>query len=643
MKTGEFQKVYEYIHDMSQSNATMYIPKVWNKYIGYTNYQENDKDEICVNTYEFYQKVLERIIELESPTIYELKQSQIYCAMPRYSTAWDIDHTGNLNHGTFFRLMILLPMLHFTGNNILYLLPINEYSNKNKKGDIGSPFAIKDFYKLDANLHDSLLDGIETFTLDDELHALVQACHIMGIRIVIDFIPRVTARDCNIIKDHPDWVYWIRKEYEKEFKTPEIPGLDFFQECTMENLQLVYTAESTKKHISNFVLPPSDLNPVLWEEIKRESAEKSIDLFDLIEERMGITTMSAHSDWINDVQPIWTDITFWKLYMDNQPLAQQYLDKNQAPYVMFDTIKANKFPATIPNKELWDMFDEVLKYYVNVFDLDGFRFDIGHTLPPELLGHLFDTVKEYKKNAIFISEDLFNRNHESAAKTGYNIMLGSSWREVANLTKDAYTQFVKELSELKLYAYACAETHDTPRIVSRKSGKELARSLAIVNSFLPHGIPFMLTGYEAGEEQPMNCGLADNTGGAPIKKAFFNSIGIDWTKDGVSEFIDYLEKIYTLRVTYDKLTPFDAFELIETEMAILVFTYTCKNIVVIFNYNLEQPTVVDCDLLGINLREYEIKLLSDCDSSVIAQEENLIELSVGGTVILKKYNSNGGI
>ena len=68
----------------------------------------------------------------------------------------------------------------------------------------------------------------------------------------------------------------------------------------------------------------------------------------MIEKEFGITTPPAHSDWINDVQPIWTDITFWKLYMDNNPWASKYLSKDQPDYVMFDTIKTNKFPAKEP-------------------------------------------------------------------------------------------------------------------------------------------------------------------------------------------------------------------------------------------------------------------------------------------------------
>ncbi|WP_294350602.1 alpha-amylase family glycosyl hydrolase [uncultured Clostridium sp.] len=634
MEDREFRIFKEYLENKIDEEK-IYIPTVWNKYIGFNEFTLVDDEVICVEKYSFYRKVVDKIEEMKSEVDFDLKHSGIYCALPRYSTAWDIKNNGELSNGTFIRMLILLPMIKLLGNNVLYLLPITEYSNKNKKGDMGSPFAIKDFYKLDESLHDSIVDEIFDFSINEELKVLIQACHVMGIRVVIDFIPRVTARDSNLIKEHPDWVYWIKKDYDKDFKTPEIPNIEFFTECTKENLAQVYSAESTKKHLQQFVYPPNELNPELWEEIKKEAEQNGKDLFDLVEEKMNITTMSAHSDWINDVQPIWTDITFWKLYMDNQPLAAELVSKEQPPYVMFDTIKANKFPAKIPNQKLWDLFKDVLKYYTVEFSIDGFRFDIGHTLPKELLNSLFETVKKYKPNAIFISEDLFNRNHENAYKTGYNIMLGSSWREVADMKKSTYNKFVKELKDLKLYAYACAETHDTPRIVSRKGGMKLSKALAIINSFLPHGIPFMLTGYEVGEEQPMNCGLADNTNGAPIKKAFFNNIKIDWTNRVNLKMIDFLEELSTLRKELDNITSPEQFNVIDTLSNTLVFEYSRNKLVVIFNYDSENELVFNGEEINENLGDYNTRILSDKDI-ILNKAENTIKLPALGAVLLYK-------
>ena len=628
----KIDQLEKYLEELHQED-TMYIPAIWNKYVGYQECNKISDQIIEVNTVKFYRFTIKRIKDMQCEINTDIKNSQIYCAMPRYTMAWDIHNQQCLSDGTLIRMLILLPTLKKMNINVLYLLPITEYSNRNKKGDIGSPFAIKDFYKLDPNLHDELVDGLKKFTLDDEFHVLVEACHILGIRVVIDFIPRVTARDSNLIKQHPDWVYWIKKDYEKDFLTPEIPGLDFFQECTEDNLEQVYSAQSTKKHLKQFVLPPNELNREEWEKILLEADQKGADLFQLIEDRMGITTPPAHSDWINDVQPIWTDITFWKLYFDNNPKAAQYVDNDQPPYVMFDTIKANKFPAKIPNQELWDLFTDVLEYYAKEFNLDGFRFDIGHTLPPELLKRLFEKVREYVQDPIFISEDLFNRNHENALRTGYNIMLGSSWKEVENITKPSYQTFISELSQMKIHAYACAETHDTPRIVTREGGINLARGLAIINNFLPNGVHFILSGYEVNETQPMNCGLADNTAGAKVDKAFFNRICMDWTGEHASEMLDYVIAVNQVRETYKNSIDPEKFKLLTVKDECICFTYDER---IIICMNLDLKNKAELQIKEINLDDYVEVIHSARDTANTVADRDTIQLQAAEAVVLVK-------
>lgn len=630
-KAVRLDKFYDYISE-SDDSKEIYIPQVWNSFIGCLYEKTNKKNVIRVNEAQYFKTVIEKIRELKDEMDTDIKHSRIYCAMPRYTMAWDTKGDGSISNGTLVRMLALLPILKKMQVNVLYLLPITEYSTRNQKGDMGSPFAIKDFYKLDPNLHDEITDGMNDFSLDDEFHILVEAAHLIGIRIVIDFIPRVTARDSNLILEHPDWFYWIDKDYEKDFKTPEIPGLDFFEECTVDNIEKVYLAESTKKHLTHFRKAPNLLNTAKWEEVVERIHETGENALALIEKEFGITTPPAHSDWINDVQPIWTDITFWKLYMDNNPWASKYLSKDQPDYVMFDTIKTNKFPAKEPNQQLWDLFEDVLKYYATEFKLDGFRFDIGHTLPPALLQRLFETVREYVKNPIFISEDLFNRNHESARKTGYNIMLGSSWNEVSHISKETYENFILELKDMNIMAYACAETHDTPRIVTRKGGKKLSRSLAIVNNFLPNGAHFMLAGYEINESQPMNCGLADNTNGAPIKKAFFNEMIMDWDSDDAKKMIDYLINVNTIRKDLEDSIDAKDFEMMDIDNSAIGFKYG-DDAMVFFNTDMDNP--VNIHLPEDSLDNYKVAV-SSSDSFPQNNESSEITLDGASALLLCK-------
>ncbi|MHA6532173.1 alpha-amylase family protein [Paenibacillus sp. BAC0078] len=531
-KDSNFRLVQDYLSAHKDKDIEpIWIPAVWNE-CQYERVLSEKDGEICVHPYDFmtehfnYLDKLSWRYSLKERT--DLDDSAIYSTLIRYSTAWDYNHDGTIESGTFLRFCILLPLLKKMGINILYMLPVNQYSKLNLKGDIGSPYAVQSLFHLDQNLHDSLLDGMKQFTIHDELSALVEACHLLDIKTVLDFIPRVTAKNSEFITEHPDWVYWIKTEALEGFAPPPVPELGFFEECTPDKLETVYRSQETAAFLRKFSLPPNELHPVLWQQLKEKAAKTGEELLTLVEQEMGITTAPAHSDWINDVQPVWTDITFLRLYKDVSPQVRHLISPDQAPYVLFDTIKCNYYPGDEPNLELWDVLEQVVRFNLERYGIDGFRIDIGHVLPTPLLTRIFDTIKEINPNAILISEDLFNRNHKKAASTGYNIMLGSGWNVMTQITKENLVSFLEELPELCIHVFACAETADTPRITSR-GGVEVARMIAVFNQFLPNAIPYVTTGYEMNEEQPLNCGLGDNTNGEDIARAFFNVMQINWT------------------------------------------------------------------------------------------------------------------
>ncbi|WHY19425.1 alpha-amylase [Paenibacillus sp. G2S3] len=531
-KDSKLRLVQDYLSTYKDKDVEpIWIPTVWNE-CQYERVLFEKDGEICVHPYDFMTEHLKYVDKLSWR--YMLKQhtnlddSAIYSSLIRYSTAWDYNHDGTIESGTFLRFLIILPLLKKMGINILYMLPVNQYSKLNLKGDIGSPYAVQSLFHLDQNLHDSLLDGMEEFTIHDELSALVEACHLLDIKTVVDFIPRVTAKNSAFINEHPDWVYWIKMQELEGFAPPPIPELGFFEECTPDKLETVYRSQETADFLRKFSPPPNELHPILWQQLKEKAAKTGNELLTLVEQEMGITTAPAHSDWINDVQPIWTDITFLRLYKDFSPHVRHLISPDQAPYVLFDTIKCNDYPGEEPNLELWDVLEEAVRFNLQKYGIDGFRIDIGHVLPIPLLTRIFDTIKEMNPNAILISEDLFNRNHKKAASTGYNIMLGSGWNVMTQITKENLVSFLEELPELNIHVFACAETADTPRITSR-GGVEVARMIAVFNQFLPNAIPYVTTGYEMNEEQPLNCGLGDNTNGEEISRAFFNVMQINWT------------------------------------------------------------------------------------------------------------------
>lgn len=568
----------------------IWIPEIWNE-CGYTDMLDTKHREIKVDPVPFLLHHLNYLFQLSESYAFEeqsLDRSIIYSSLVRYTAAWDYNHDGSVQSGTFLRLMILLPLLKKMGVNILYLLPVTRYSQMHWKGDIGSPYAVHSLFELDLDLHDPLLDGISEFTLHDEMAALVEACHLLGVKVVVDFIPRVTARDSEVIEDHPDWVYWIGKEHLKGFRPPYIPELGSFEECSPDKLETIYHSKETAAFLSKFSPPPNELNPLLWQCLKQRARQSGEPLLSLVEENMGITTAPAHSDWVNDVQPIWTDITFYRLFKDHAPQVRDLVPPNQPPYVLFDTIKCNMYPGTEPNRELWDMLVEAVKFNLHAYGVDGFRIDIGHVLPVPLLEEMFRTIKEIRPHAILISEDLFNRNHLKAAHTGYNVMLGSGWQIMTDISVETLQAYLQELPELAIHVFACSETADTPRIASR-GGIRLARMMSVFNSFLPNAIPFLTTGIEMNEEQPLNCGLADNTGGAEIPRAFFNRLVINWTHP--QPMIPLLSRLHAGKRQLEHLVRPQNFFVPDAQGEVLMYAYLkgSELLVCCFNLSADAP------------------------------------------------------
>jgi len=604
--------VREYLSAQKDKDVEpIWIPTIWNE-CQYKHVISEKGGEICVHPYDFMTEHLKYMDKLSWRYLLKertnLDDSAIYSSLIRYSTAWDYNHDGIIESGTFIRFLLLLPLLKKMGINILYMLPVNQYSKLNLKGDIGSPYAVQSLFDLDENLHDSLLDDMQQFSIHDELSALVEACHLLDIKVVVDFIPRVTAKNSAFINEHPEWVYWIHISELEGFAPPPVPELGFFEECTPDKLETVYHSDETAAFLRKFSPPPNELNAILWKQLKERAANTGEELLTLVEQEMGITTAPAHSDWINDVQPIWTDITFLRLYKDFSPQVRHLISSDQAPYVLFDTIKCNDYPGEEPNLELWDVLEEAVRFNLKQYDIDGFRIDIGHVLPIPLLSRMVDTIKAMNPNAILISEDLFNRNHKKAAKTGYNIMLGSGWNVMTKITKENLVSFLEELPELNIHVFACAETADTPRIISR-GGVEVARMIAVFNQFLPNAIPFVTTGFEMNEKQPLNCGLGDNTNGEEIARAFFNVMHIDWTNP--APMLPLLMELSKFKKYWPELMKPDNFFVAQSPEGTVIYGYMHGDQMLLCCFNLNTDVSSEIDLKTAIPGRYPLTVILD--------------------------------
>jgi glycosidase len=118
-------------------------------------------------------------------------------AHPEWSknaTIYQINTRQFTEEGTFRAAEQHLPRLKELGAVILWLMPINEIGLVNRKGTLGSPYAVKDYYSVNP----------EFGTLEDLKH-FVQTAHELGLYVILDWVANHTAWDSNLVDEHPEW------------------------------------------------------------------------------------------------------------------------------------------------------------------------------------------------------------------------------------------------------------------------------------------------------------------------------------------------------------------------------------------------------------------------------------------------------
>jgi len=75
----------------------------------------------------------------------------------------------------------------------------------------------------------------------------------------------------------------------------------------------------------------------------------------------GVITPPGFSDWLNDPQPTWDDVTFYRLFLDHPDVAKPFVGDDQPPYVLFDVIKASRFPGSKPNGNFGTIYQAFLR------------------------------------------------------------------------------------------------------------------------------------------------------------------------------------------------------------------------------------------------------------------------------------------
>jgi glycosidase len=110
------------------------------------------------------------------------------------SVIYEVNVRQYTEEGTFDAFREHLPRLQDLGVDILWLMPIQPISQANRKGTLGSPYSVADYYGINPE-----------FGNEQDFRELVDAAHKQGMRIILDWVANHTGWDNPWIAEHPDW------------------------------------------------------------------------------------------------------------------------------------------------------------------------------------------------------------------------------------------------------------------------------------------------------------------------------------------------------------------------------------------------------------------------------------------------------
>src|ERR1041384_6567945 len=185
--------------------------------------------------------------------------------------------------GDFNAITARLDELKNLGVTILWLMPSHPIGQEKKKGTIGSPYAVRDYYGINPD-----------YGTADDLKRLIREAHARGLKVIIDIVANHTSWDSVLMK-HPEF---YKRDASGNITYPhdwyDIAALDY------NNQQLRrYMTDMLKYWIREFDLDgfrcdvAAEVPTDFWENARRELEQVKPDIVMLAESHKAELMLTA--------------------------------------------------------------------------------------------------------------------------------------------------------------------------------------------------------------------------------------------------------------------------------------------------------------------------------------------------------------
>ncbi|MFZ5516307.1 MAG: alpha-amylase family glycosyl hydrolase [Candidatus Zhuqueibacterota bacterium] len=195
--------------------------------------------------------------------------------------------------GNFSGFLEHLPELKELGVTIIWFMPIFPIGKKGRKGTLGCPYSISDYYSTNPE-----------YGTKEDFKRVVDGIHEAGMRVIIDMVANHAANDHVAMGVHPDW---FSQDENGEFTRrigdwSDATDLNYSNPGLWKHMKEALLYWVREFHIDGYRCDVAGMVPEnFWQEARKALNEQNPDLLMLAEwedPRMHVFSFDSTYDWI---------------------------------------------------------------------------------------------------------------------------------------------------------------------------------------------------------------------------------------------------------------------------------------------------------------------------------------------------------
>lgn len=147
----------------------------------------------------------------------------VHPAWSKNAAIYEANIRQHSKEGSFAKFEEYLPALKKMGVGVIWIMPINPIGEKNRKGKLGSYYAVRDYKAINPE-----------FGTEEDFRRLVNHIHALGMKVIIDWVANHTSWDNPWATEDPD--YYLKDD--KGNFVPPVPDWHDVIKLDYKNPQL---------------------------------------------------------------------------------------------------------------------------------------------------------------------------------------------------------------------------------------------------------------------------------------------------------------------------------------------------------------------------------------------------------------------